>query len=328
MTNIDLLHKKLEGRLTEEEDAEFQSWLQESEENFQFFRKMEVLWKEGKAYHLYQKIDIEAAWEQVLQKEKATQHSQSPALTLPKHTLFPRYRLAVAAAIALLIGTVAMFYYLDFYAKEVHIQTAFGEKISFVLPDQSEVVLNANSRLSYKKNQPRKVWLEGEAFFQISKKPLTNEKFQVITRDLEVEVLGTAFNVNSHQEQTKVYLEEGSIKLDLQDEVTTEVLLVPGEILTYSAKKGAAFKKIQLKPNLESSWKAGIQLFDRAPLSEILNKMEDIYGISIVLKNKELIGLEITMGIPVENLDIALETLENVLGLKMTQITSTNFVLE
>ncbi len=325
---IDLLLKKLEGQLTDQEEVDFQSWLEESEENLDFYQKMEMLRKEGKGYELYQKMDIDAAWNQVLQKGKSTQSSHSPAAIRPIYKLFSKYRTPLAAAIALLIGTTALVYYLHFFVGEVRIQTAYGEKIAFLLPDQSEIILNANSELRYKKSQPRTVWLDGEAFFQVNKKTLTNEKFWVITRDLKVEVLGTAFNVNSHQEQTKVFLEEGRVKLALQNDSISEIFLVPGEMLTYSTKKGKTFEKTRPNTELESSWKAGIQFFDKAPLEEVLKKMEDIYGVSIALKDMDLEALEVTIGIPVEDLEIALSTIENITELNITRKNSTTFVLE
>lgn len=328
MTNLDLLVKKLEGQLTKEEEIDFQKWLQESDENLQFFQKMERLRKKGKEYKVYKKINIEAAWEQIIQKQKSIQTSNTLGYFASNFSRFVPYLLPIAAVIILLIGTAALFYYLTFFSEKVYKQTSFGEKISFVLPDESKVVLNANSRLWYNKNQPRIVWLEGEAFFKVCKKPLTQEKFQVITRDLKVEVLGTAFNVNSHQEQTKVYLEKGSVKLDLQNKAIHEVVMLPGEILTYSIKDGTNYLKTKAASNVESSWKVGIQLFEKTPLHKVLNKIEDLYGISIKLKDKNLTNLEMTMGIPVEDADIALETLQSMLALKLTPIDAKTYILE
>ena len=55
----------------------------------------------------------------------------------------------------------------------------------------------------------------------------TQTKFEVITPDLTVEVLGTSFNVSSREEQTEVFLEEGKIRLDLG---TEEDMMQPGKL--------------------------------------------------------------------------------------------------
>ena len=327
MTSIELIVKKLDGLLTDQEEVDFELWLQESEENQAFFQKMEWLRNEGREYHFYKKIDVDDAWQQVLQKRKKVEtiHLSAPAHV--GHSLFLQYRFQVAAAMVLLIISAGILSYFHFYGT-VRLQTAYGQKKAIILPDQSEVVLNANSRLWYKKDEPRKVWLEGEAFFDVQKKPATQEKFQVITSDLKVEVLGTAFNVNSRNEQTKVFLEEGSVKLDLKDDSLSEVFLVPGEMLTYSTQKRHPFEKTRLHTNLTSSWKEGIHLFEKAPLHEVLDKMEDIYGVSIELKEKNLADLELTMGIPIEDLHIALETIESMLGLKISRNSDNSYMLE
>lgn len=328
MTNIEQILKKLEGQLTNQEEADFQNWLGESDENLRFFEAMQMLHKKGKGYHQYQRIDVDAAWDQVLQKDQLGRFAQPTSLVNPFRNLFSRYQVSIAAAIALLIATTALLFYLQVFSSEVSMQTAYGEKKTFVLPDDSEVVLNANSRLYYSKNQPRKIRLEGEAFFKVSKKPATGAKFWVVTNDLEIEVLGTAFNVNSHQGKTKVYLEEGSVKLDLQNDTIPEIILIPGETFTYSPKNGKSFEKNRSETGLERSWLAGIQLFEETPLQEVLKKMEDLYGVSIELKDSNMADLEMTMGIPIENLNIALATIENTLALKITRINRTTFVLE
>ncbi len=116
--------------------------------------------------------------------------------------------LAIAASVALLISLG--FYFLSGSPKITH-KTHFGEILKIKLQDGSNVTLNSNSSLSYYENESRKVWLSGEAFFQVDKKIATNAKFWVLTDDLSVEVFGTSFNVNTKKEKTAVFLEEGNI---------------------------------------------------------------------------------------------------------------------
>ena len=215
MLNPELLIGKLEGTLSAEKEADFQDWLQSSDENLRFFQKLETLKREGKSYHLYESIDVESAWQEVLRKQAQLQ-SPIPALSEQgSRPFFVRYQTGlIAAMIAVLVVAVVLLNDWQMFSGELRRETGFGEKMTFVLPDQSKVILNANSSLRYHKDQPRKIWLKGEAYFQVSKKQKTKEKFWVITPDLTIEVLGTAFNVNSHQEKTRVSLEEGSIKLE------------------------------------------------------------------------------------------------------------------
>ena len=70
-------------------------------------------------------------------------------------------------------------------------KTAYGEIINLKLPDGTTVVLNGNSELTYKNDNPRDVTLKGEAYFKVKSKPSTQAKFWVQTEDLKVEVFGT-----------------------------------------------------------------------------------------------------------------------------------------
>ena len=268
---------------------------------------------------------LEDLWDEIHQREQAVGESGRVInWRRPFHNKLVQF---AAAAVILICGAIT-FLYLNEYTEEVLKETAYGEKMTFVLPDKSEVILNANSSLRYDSSKPRKVWLEGEAFFKVSKNQVKQEKFQVITPDLTIEVMGTAFNVNSHQEKTKVYLEEGTVKLNLKSETIPEIVLLPGEILTYSRKEGAEFEKKRTETKLESSWKAGTQLFEKTPLLEILSKMEEIYGVKIQLREHGLSKRLITMGIPVEDLGIALATIENVLKIKIMQVDKIHYYIE
>lgn len=108
--------------------------------------------------------------------------------------------------------------------------TANGQTYSLVLPDQSKVWLNASSSITYSpalvKNGKRKVILEGEAYFEITK----NAKlpFIVECRNQTIEVLGTHFNVNAYADEpfTTTSLLEGSVRLTTDKSTKT---LLPGQ---------------------------------------------------------------------------------------------------
>ena len=127
-----------------------------------------------------------------------------------------RFLKQFSAAASLLLLISVGFYFINSNSKVTH-KTNYGEILNIKLQDGSDVTLNSNSSLSYYKNESRKVWLSGEAFFQVDKKVATNAKFWVLTDDLSVEVYGTSFNVNTKKKKTDVFLEEGSIWLKLKN---------------------------------------------------------------------------------------------------------------
>ncbi|HZB14371.1 MAG TPA: FecR domain-containing protein, partial [Chryseolinea sp.] len=126
--------------------------------------------------------------------------------TKPKTVSFYRPLLRVAAAILLLVAVSSVLYFkLPVVAEHAQVETLsaevetkYGERRTIVLPDESTVVLNGNSKLKYSKNwsaeQVREVWIDGEGFFAVQHTK-SHQKFVVHTGEgLSVEVLGTKFN--------------------------------------------------------------------------------------------------------------------------------------
>lgn len=225
--------------------------------------------------------------------------------------------LAAAASLLLLLGIGLWLWWAP--SGQLQFHTAYGEQRSLTLPDGSVVKLNANSSLAYypqwNDTELRQVWLEGEAYFEVAKNEATGQKFQVITKDLTVEVLGTIFNVNTRSEATEVFLEEGKVNIDLpeQDE---DILMAPGELVTYSPKTKHSQKK-QVQEEAPASWKDGTALFQGTPLREIIQTFEEIYGIETVVENASLLDRKFNLGIPVDNLETAYEVLKELTGLQI-----------
>ena len=221
-----------------------------------------------------------------------------------------------AATLALLLLFSGLAYFQFFHHKEVLLSTNYGEQREYVLPDGSKVTLNANSSLSYYSQNPRKVTLEGEAFFEIKKIPETHTPFQVFTQDLMVTVLGTSFNVNARNDQTKVFLEEGKVDLEVHDPETGVIQMNPGDLITYSKKQNKLKENRSNVSALENaSWKAGTLVFNNTPLQEALYEIEDIYGIQFIIQSEKVKDEVISGGVPIKDLEVSLQTLGEVYGI-------------
>ena len=243
-----------------------------------------------------------------------------------KHrTLSPSYRWAMVAA-SILVLVVASFLFFTTSGPTTY-TTDFGEWKTVELPDGSKVDLNANSELilasDWSAGATRQVWLKGEAFFNVNKQPSTNAKFQVITDDLTIEVLGTEFNVQDRGEQTEVYLQEGKIKLDLG---IGERDLAPGDFISYSAEKSKVIAQNNIGAGDYASWKEGVLKLKNATILEILRKVEEIYGVEIMVSNKTMLSEKRTIGLPMKNLEIVVPILETTLGADISKIDNKLFV--
>lgn len=211
----------------------------------------------------------------------------------------------IAASILLMV-TIGV-YFLN--SSKVTHKTNFGEILKIKLQDGSDVTLNSNSSLTYYKNESRKVWLKGEAFFQVDKKRATNAKFWVNTEDLIVEVYGTTFNVNTKKKKTSVFLEEGEVWLKLKN--GNDKKMIPGNFISYSSKKDEILENINIfNPTVKTSWKDGSLLFENLSLEKAMEKIEESYGYSIIFKDNISKNTLITGAVPTTNIDICIKAIE------------------
>jgi len=139
--------------------------------------------------------------------EEVLKTAEKPAL-LKKRSFAVFYRVA-----ALLVLSISVYFFNK--TTEENFDTNIGEKLALVLPDNSEVQLNAESNLSYHKSDwknHRNLTLEGEAYFKVEK----GAKFSVQTPHGTVAVLGTQFNVLSRKNSFEVTCFEGLVAVTYQ----------------------------------------------------------------------------------------------------------------
>lgn len=240
-----------------------------------------------------------------------------------------RYRLMAAASVLLLL--IAGVLWWTQQTKLVY-ATNFGEWETAELPDGSIVKLNSNTTLrldgNWEEGTTRKVWLSGEAYFQVAKKRETQSRFQVITDDLTVEVLGTVFNVHSRGSHTAVFLEEGKVSLALEADTLQEMMLEPGQKLAYSKAQHTILNNGPASAELTTSWKDGLLKFKKTPMREVLQKVEEIYGISFRLEDETQYDRLInSQGVPIEKLDETVRILAQVLDVDV-QLENDIYILK
>lgn len=152
---------------------------------------------------------------------------------------------------------------------------------SVVLPDGSRVWLNALSSLrfplSFDKNE-RKVFLEGEAYFEIKKN--TVQPFKVMVKGQEVKVLGTAFNISAYGSHTVTTLFHGAVKVKSGNQ---ESLLSPGqEALMY--KDRIDIRTADL--SRATAWKEGYFYFNEDKIQDIMEQLSRWYDVDIYYEGK------------------------------------------
>lgn len=160
-----------------------------------------------------------------------------------------------------------------------------GKKFQLVLSDGTSVYLNAGSSLRYPVNflseGPRRVYLSGEAYFDVTKNE--SNAFIVNVDELNVNVLGTQFNISSYPEDQyiDVVLVEGTVRLNRNDRFQDEfVELSPGQ-KGYYKQDSEGIMVDEVNTLLYTSWMEGSLVFRDLTFDQILVKLERHYNVNI-----------------------------------------------
>ncbi len=266
---------------------------------------------------------VHRAW---LDLQSRLPHSEGRQPLRAKRPMVRRNWLRGAAAVALL-GLVGGLAWWNAASDEqsAHYATTYGETRTVLLPDGSEVMLNANSRMRYQaptdRRPRREVWLEGEAFFKVVHldQP-TPVPFLVHTPDLQVQVLGTAFNVNTRRGRTQVVLDQGSVALQLPSEETTS--LQPGELAEYTVQAPQVHKET-VDPKRFTAWRDRRLTFDDTPLSEVALILEENYGVRVVFDDPALRNRRVTGEISAQKIDTILKALSTLFSISVERSGNT-----
>jgi ferric-dicitrate binding protein FerR (iron transport regulator) len=223
----------------------------------------------------------------------------------------------------LIVSTLIFFFY---RSQPIEYRTAFGEKQEIILPDSSRVILNANSTLTVNEQwgAEREVWLEGEAFFSVRKKKITNGekgadylKFTVHTNTMDVHVLGTEFNVSDRRQNTVVVLNSGKIQLGLPNK-KENIIMKPGDLVEMEGKEQKLTRKI-VDPRVYNAWTNNEWILNDLTLREVALKIEETYGVKVEIKNKSKRDHVLAGVVPTDNLNVLLKVLSTTLNIKITQ---------
>lgn len=263
--------------------------------------------------------EVESLWNALSNKHNDIFSDRQPENTVQSATVKKAFLMASIVLLSCLSGAL-MAHLLK--GKEIYeYKTGFEQVATVLLPDSSKVILNANSSVSmwnsgwFKKK--RELKLTGEANFNIKKQTSSGRyhKLLVHTNSGTIEVTGTIFNVFSRGNKTKVYLKEGSIKLNNLPDLPV-ILMHPGDYIQYDVLD-KTISKNKVAPEWIDSWILNKIVFDKTPFSDVLSHLKEIHGLEVVLKNKSLLDRSFTGILPADDLDLLLKALEEAFDINM-----------
>ena len=195
----------------------------------------------------------------------------------------------------------------------------YAKRFHLVFSDGSSVHLNAGTTIRFPvkflKGQPREVFLDGEAFFDIIKDE--KQAFIVQANRLRTKVYGTKFNVNSYRNNDldQIVLQEGSVGVKSNGEQTktsAEILLKPNEIAILDKTNLLYKQKVDIKSHI--AWVKGVFMFKNERFEDIFKKLERHYDVSIQINQPALNDSRYTGTFDIETIAEVLKTFSQLKG--------------
>lgn len=327
MTPIDpaLLTKFFNGQCTEDEHRQVMEWLDTAEGRAWLASSIQTDLEQGEGHTLPRTERSEEIYQRIL----ATTGMQDTAA--PRWQWFRRSRgVAVLKAAAVVAGVIA----LSFAAWKLFLQnnnaviysTAYGEVRTITLPDQSVVTLNGNSTLQYSKHwnrtDDREIWIQGEAFFDV--KPAPQQRFVVHTsRKINVEVLGTSFNVLDRETRMQVVLSSGKVRLSGRTAaIKAPIVMQPGQLVEFKERTGT-YQQQHVNTEQYASWKSHKLQFHNADLKEVAQVLQESYGLTVTIADTTLLHQQFSGTVPSGSADVLLDGLSQLFDLKINRKDAT-----
>lgn len=166
-------------------------------------------------------------------------------------------------------------------------------EFALVLSDGTRLWLNSESRVEYPTNflpGKRKIRLQGEAYFQVSPDPAS--PFIIETGNVQIQVLGTSFNLRAYADEKIVQttLVEGKVCMSTDK---SQMVLTPNEQGCVDRENRNMIKKV-VDARVYTSWKEGRFVFERQALAEIMQTLARWYDVNIVFQSDKVRNIEFT----------------------------------
>ena len=316
MLNVSQKEKKCVRYLTNEmsiaERSVFEIELSLDDELLAVFENFQTIWMN----YPNSEVPIRTiSFEEIITKYNKPEKTKSVKVSIKKKAVFSMAFLMVFCLSFYFIGMTPSGY-------TNHKIALKGQRLTFKLPDSSTVILNSGSEVKYSSDfsTQRAIWLQGEAFFKVTKN--TNSPFVVHTNGFDVKVLGTEFNVSSNTIDQTVSLAKGKVNVLLK-ESKDEINLLPNEELVWNSKTKLVIKR-NFDVNKVAAWKDNILILDDEKFEDALPKINQFYGVNFIIKDADIANQHIKGAFKNQTIDEFITSLEFISEVSITKTIQNN----
>ncbi len=343
--NEEKIIQYLKGELNPQESKDLCDWIQYDEANFESFKQLKQAWALSNAmkesgtvderdYHIFRLRNLSD------DEEETGKRKLSPF----------QWILRVASVFLMIVGVYQLITLIlpkNISGDEMftEIVTKAGEKTKVVLADSSVIWVNSCTKLRYPvdlKQSKINFYLDGEAFFDLKKIP--NRKITVHASSININVMGTAFNLKSYVNDNTIEttLVRGKIAIETSSDkgsTCKPVLLLPNQSATYfkdhhlinvyefkekRVQKSKTIDELKniadqdqsnliveesINPMSQIYWKEGKLIFEKETFESLAKKMERWYNVKINIESEKLRKARFSGTFDKESIDQAIKAL-------------------
>ena len=284
-----------EPAVSADEQQRFDAWLNQHPQHRDEFQLLQGLWTAADL--------LPAPRLKALAENQPARRERRPLL---------RYAVAASVlAVALGLGLFSGLNHPGGYSAEF--STALGERKHVALPDGSVIDLNSRSRLQvhYEKDRRLIELSEGEAMFSVEHD--SARPFVVEAGSGKITVTGTRFDVRRDVTQTRVAVEQGTVKVQGHDAPDNEFINLTAGLGTHVDAQGKVAAAYAVNPAELTAWRGGKLVFNNARLSEVAAEVSRYREKPLTVNNPEVANLRLTSVFKSADTDALLKALPNIL---------------
>lgn len=323
--NFEVIARYLADTCSDREKKEVEQWLAADNNNQQMMNEFRRIWDSAENEEPMNDAwtEIEEDWNRVKERVGLSERGASFAAkrkpaSRDKGML---QQILKVAAIVLFMALMGVLAYQSWQEPEPvaqnpvlkEISTSNGERVNLTLSDGSRMLVNSGSEIKLPNTfQPnkREVYLEGEAYFNVTENP--DSPFIIHSQNMVTEVLGTSFTVRSYPEDNsvRVVVEEGSVSFGSESGSTSDKVVVTGnEMASYDLTEQKLLTRQVDDMALYMGWTEGYFKFREKAMEDVAKELERRYDIQVQFEDNEIRDMKLTANLKSRSMSNVLEVI-------------------
>lgn len=306
-----LLSKKIQHKCSEEEECELARLILESKDE-ELNAQLKLLWDEFTPTEAMPDLDAKKLFRLIEMKTTAKPVKR-------RKTRVATWITAAAAVLLLIVSIDVLFFFNKPERKTLEKPLIINAQNipsfqkapfirSIILPDGSRVLLRSGAILKYGSDFNKKercVELLGEAFFDI--KHDRTRQFKIKSGDLNIVVLGTAFDVKAWQNQEEIHVAVTRGKVRVEKDKKVLALLTKNQFMSYNTERSDFVQKEVIAKDVVDQWAREDLVFENVTVKSVVTVLSNRFGCDIVIENQQIANSLVVLKFE------GTETLENML---------------